>query len=145
MHSARNWTWAVCAWTCVIFFSSTSLAEKWADASFGFLSNVFLHSFKEHTTSYNLVHLVADKGFHVTLFCVLAMLLWLALGSNDRKVWIILGTGAFIGSCSEFLQRFFPDRDPALRDVLINTGGTALGIILCLLIAKMFSRPNPVA
>src|SRR3569833_4222315 len=102
MHSARNWTWAVCAWTCVIFFSATSLAEKWADASFGFLSNVFLHSFKEHTTSYNLVHLVADKGFHVTLFCVLAMLLWLVLGCFVWFVLFFLGFGVFFGSSSEF-------------------------------------------
>ena len=147
MHNARAWTWAAAAWVCIIFFSSTSLALKWAEEGFTFLSNAFLQSLKEHASSYDLVHLLADKGFHVTLFFVLAMILWLALGSNSRKGWIILATGATVGSLSEFLQRFFPDRDPALRDVLINTAGTALGIAVSLVLAKMrsFSRPNAVS
>ncbi len=142
MSSTRTWAWAVAAWICVIFFSSTSLALKWADAGFSFFSSEFLQSLKDHGNSYDLVHLLADKGFHVTLFCVLAVLLWLALGSQDKKSWIVLGAGAAVGCCSEFLQRFFPDRDPAIRDVLINTGGTALGIAICVVIARLpwFSR-----
>jgi len=39
------------------------------------------------------------------------------------------------------LQRFFPGRDPALRDVLINVGGTALGVAASVLAAKR-SRPQ---
>ena len=83
-----------------------------------------------------VLHLVADKGLHVTLFAVLAFLLWQAYASKQRKiVWILL-TGLVVGSCSEFLQRFFPGRDPAVRDVLINLGGTALGVCLILLLNR---------
>ncbi len=81
--------------------------------------------------STGLFHLLVDKGFHVSLFCVLAILLWFALPRGpDKQLWIV-GCGAVVGSCSEFLQRFFPDRDPAIRDVFINIGGTVLGVLLC--------------
>ncbi len=80
--------------------------------------------------SYTIVHLTADKGLHVTLFCVLAILLWKALGKVPRKPALILLSGAIVGCGSEILQSFFPDRDPAIRDVIINIGGTALGLLI---------------
>ena len=144
MPSPRAWAWVALAWIGVIFFSSTSLALKWAEGGFSFLSSALLQHLKENTSSYHLAHLLADKGFHVTLFFVFAVLLWLALGRNVRKGWIILLAGAVIGCISEFLQRFFPDRDPALRDVLINTGGTALGLAICFAIGRVrSSRREP--
>ena len=79
---------------------------------------------------YSFVHLLADKGFHVTLFLVLAVLLWKALPPGSWKVAGILILGAIMGSASEFLQSFFPGRDPAIRDVLINIAGTAIGATL---------------
>jgi VanZ family protein len=62
----------------------------------------------------------------------------------NNKGWIILASGFTIGSISEFLQSFFPDRDPALRDVVINTTGTALGIVLCLLADRVRTRRHTV-
>lgn len=79
-------------------------------------------------SSYGLVHLLADKGVHVSLFFVLALLLWKTLPDAQWKIARILLLGAAVGSASEFLQSFFPGRDPALRDVLINLGGTAVGV-----------------
>jgi VanZ family protein len=87
---------------------------------------------------YSFFHLLADKGFHVTLFLVLAVLLWKALSPGPWKVARILILGAILGSASEFLQSFFPGRDPAVRDVLINIAGTAFGIAL----VAWFSDPG---
>jgi VanZ family protein len=137
---SNNWVWAVVAWIGVIFFSSTSLASKWAESTFSFLSRELLRRLGPNSSSYGIVHLLADKGFHVSLFLILAILLWITLGKNTNKVWQILGTGFVIGSCSEFLQRFFPDRDPAIRDVLINFGGTTLGVLVCLVLTKLTTR-----
>ncbi len=81
-------------------------------------------------SSFSVFHLLADKGLHVTLFVVLAILLRNALPPGRFRTVQILALGLIVGSCSEFLQRYFPDRDPALRDVLINFGGTALGLAL---------------
>ncbi|MGI9073115.1 MAG: VanZ family protein [Bryobacteraceae bacterium] len=123
----NGWILAVIAWVGVIFFSSTSLASQWCEQAFHFLSAmIFGHLGPD--SSYGLIHLLADKGVHVSLFCVLALLLWRSLPDVRWKTARILLVGAAVGSASEFLQSFFPGRDPALRDVLINVAGTAFGI-----------------
>ncbi len=137
MLRVNAWIWAVLLWIGVIFFSSTSLASEWAEEFFRAISGILFGQLTTDPSSYGLIHLLADKGFHVSLFCVLAVLLWLALPNMARKSWIIVLCGALVGSCSEFLQRFFPDRDPAIRDVIINIGGTALGLAVCVAVVRM--------
>ena len=87
---------------------------------------------------HSFVHLLADKGFHVTLFLILALLLWKIVPPGPWKIARILIAGGILGSASEFLQSFFPGRDPAIRDVLINVAGTAFGIAL----VTWFSAPG---
>ncbi len=137
MPRVNGWIWAVLLWIGVILFSSTSLALKWAEEFFRFISAAFLSQLQPESSSYGIVQLLADKGFHVSLFCVLAVLLWLALPNMVWKSWVIVLCGALVGSCSEFLQRFFPDRDPAIRDVIINICGTALGLAICAIAVRM--------
>ena len=140
MSRTNAWIWAVIAWIGVIFFSSTSLASKWAESTFRYFSDQLFSQLQNSPDSFGIVHLLADKGFHVSLFCILAIFLWQALSPSSNKNWVILLCGAVVGSCSEFLQRFFPDRDPAIRDVFINIAGTALGLGLCHIVATLFSR-----
>ena len=120
----------------MIFFSSTSLAAKWCEAGFRYLAALLFSGFGPDQPSYGVIHLVAEKGFHVSMFLVLAVLLWKAIPAGRWKVATVILLGAFVGSCSEFLQRFFPGRDPAIRDVLINVCGTALGVGLVLAFTK---------
>lgn len=127
------WRSALAAWVLLIFFSSTSLASQWCESGFSYVSSVLFRHLHPHSSSYDLFHLLADKGLHVTLFCVLGILLWNAFPNLQHRATTVLVCGAIVGSCSEFLQRFFPGRDPAIRDVLINIGGTALGLALCAL------------
>ena len=136
-YRLNGWLWAVGAWICVILFSSTSLASVWAERVFGLVSGALFGRWRQDPSSYGIVHLLADKGFHVALFCVLAVLLWQAFASTERKPWLIIACGAIVGSSSEFLQRFFPDCDPAIRDVLINIGGTALGVLICIALVRL--------
>ncbi len=133
--SSRIWLVAALAWIGVIFFSSTTLASEWCETAFTKLSALLFGSIHSGN-SYNFIHLLADKSVHLTLFIILAALLWRALPSAPRKWAIILLAGLFVGSCSEFLQRFFPGRDPAIRDVVINLSGTGLGLLLCLKLAR---------
>jgi len=121
---------AVIAWIGVIFFSSTSLASQWCEQGFSWLSSLLFGHLGPTDPSYGILHLLADKGVHVSLFLILAMLLCMTIPQIRWKAAIVLGCGALVGSCSEFLQRFFPGRDPAIRDVLINIGGTAAGLAL---------------
>ena len=133
------WRWAVLLWIGVIFFSSTSLAGEWAEGGFDFFSD-FFPSVDRSSPSYGVAHLAADKGLHITLFCVLALLLWMALAPSPRKRLLILAIGAVVGSCSELLQIFFPDRDPAIRDLMINITGTAIGLLLAQAISRIRKR-----
>jgi VanZ family protein len=128
------WIAASLAWIGVILFSSTSLAGAWSEAMFRSLAALFFGQvLHPGDSAYSILHVLADKGFHVTLFAVLAILLWNATQNSPRKVPLILLSGALLGSISEVLQSFFPGRDPAIHDVLINVGGTALGIGLIFL------------
>jgi len=147
--SSRIWLGAAITWIGAIFFSSTTLASQWCEAAFTKLSDLLFGSSHGYP-SYNVIHLIADKSVHVVLFLVLGVLLWRALPPTPRKWAIILGAGLFVGSCSEFLQRFFPGRDPAVRDVFINLGGTGLGVVLCLMLARRpadvdSGKPDPVS
>jgi VanZ family protein len=136
----NGWILAVIVWIGVIFFSSTSLASQWCEEGFHFLSGIIFSHLHPDDSSYGLIHLLADKSVHVGLFLVLALLLWRILPNAPWKIVAILVSGALVGSASEFLQRFFPGRDPAVRDVLINIGGSAIGAAVCLMWVKYRSR-----
>ncbi len=141
------WAVAVLAWIGVIFFSSTSLAAEWCEKVFRFLSGILFGHIQG--PSDGLLHLLADKGLHVTMFLVLGILLWQVFSKPRWRIPRILLAGAAVGSCSEFLQRFFPGRDPAISDVLINIGGTAVGIAIALGFVKLHTAspesPEPVS
>ena len=124
----------------MIFFSSTSLASEWCEEAFHFIASIIFPGLGPHDVSLGFLHLLADKGVHVTLFLVLAVLLWNFFPNASWKVVVIIFCGALVGSASEFLQRFFPGRDPAIRDVLINIGGTAIGVWLCISYVKRRMR-----
>jgi VanZ family protein len=132
------WAWVSLAWVGVIFFSSSSVAGKSSEEAFSALSQLLLRQFPPGTRSYDIVHLLADKSVHIGLFAIFAVLLWGAFANASGKIpWILL-IGAFIGTCSELLQNLFPSRDPAVRDVLINIGGTTLGVIVRVVISKVY-------
>ncbi|MBV9157526.1 MAG: VanZ family protein [Acidobacteriaceae bacterium] len=139
-QSARlnPWAIAVVIWVGTIFFSSTSMAAEWCEQAFNYVVRLIFGNWPSDQPSYGLFHFIADKGFHVALFLILAVLLWKAIPAGRWKIATIVLFGAFIGSCSEFLQRFFPGRDPAVRDVLINVGGTVVGVVVSLLVTTHY-------
>ena len=146
--SSTNWVMVTAGWVAVIFFSSTTLAGRWSEMAFRSIATVFFGpTLRPGNALYSVAHLLADKGFHVALFVVLAILVWICLPGGSRKITFIILIGAVIGSISEYLQSFFPGRDPAIRDVIINVAGTALGTLTMLLLAARFAEPpsGPVA
>jgi len=136
----NGWVLGIVLWIGVIFFSSTSIAARWCEDAFRVLSGVIFSHLHADDATYGLIHLFADKSVHVGLFLVLGLLLWQAPPNAHWKVARIILFGAAVGSASEFFQSFFPGRDPAVRDVLINVGGTAVGICVCLGWMKYRSR-----
>jgi VanZ family protein len=79
------------------------------------------------------------KCAHLTEYAVLAFLFWRALWRpvrRDPRPWSWRHAGAavllvaFYASTDEFHQRFVPSRDASVRDVLIDTTGAVLGMLL---------------
>ena len=103
---ATPWLFATIAWIGVIFFSSTSIAARWCEQAY----SAFFYS--SHGGTNDWLHFLADKGLHVSLFLILAILLWKTIPDGSWKIALILLFGLSIGSSSEFLQSYFPDRDP---------------------------------
>jgi VanZ family protein len=125
------------AWIALIFFSSTSLAARWCEQAFRLL---FGPSSSTPQTRYQILHFLAEKSLHVMLFAVLGWLLWKALPPARGKLVAILLAGLLVGSSSEFLQGFFPGRDPAIRDVLLNF--TSMAVVTCVMSIKL-GRSSP--
>jgi glycopeptide antibiotics resistance protein len=116
--------------TCIgaILFSSTSLAGNVLDGAFTryVTRQVLPYDTYDLYHRYH-VHFLAEKDLHLTMFVVLGFLLWRVFPEIRGKAAAVLILGALISCCSELLQSLFPGRDPALRDVLINAAGMALG------------------
>jgi VanZ family protein len=79
------------------------------------------------------------KCAHLTEYAVLAFLFWRALRrpvKRDPRSWSWRQAGAAVllvavyASTDEFHQRFVPSRDASVRDVLIDTTGAILGMLL---------------
>jgi len=73
------------------------------------------------------------KLAHLTEFaCLGALLAWLS-GMLQKKRGIALLLGVAAACADETIQRFVPGRGPSVWDVLIDSGGVILGILLLLL------------
>jgi VanZ family protein len=142
--STFKWRFAVIAWIALIFFSSTSLAGRWCEQLYRGMSSLLAWGLPSINASSPWLHFAASKSVHLTLFAVFGILMWQAASSRAPfREAVVLLSGLAIGSCSEFLQSFFPDRDPALRDVGINVVGTALGLFLVRGFGRRPARRSP--
>ncbi len=88
-------------------------------------------------TVHNVVF-VARKGAHLTEYAILAMLIWRAVRMptrGDRRpwlwkhFWIALGIAAFYASTDEIHQLYVPGREGRVHDVIIDTCGSAAGLL----------------
>lgn len=86
------------------------------------------------TTTYTVFEFAAN----IALFVPLGFLL--ALGWPHVKGWVIILLGYSATSTVELVQTLLPSRYPSLSDVIANTLGTIIGLVL----VRMFrSAPSP--
>jgi VanZ family protein len=134
--SAHNLT--LLGWIGLIFFSSTGVAGRWANALYAMLSSgVGLGGGWEM--------LLFQKAYHVFLFGVLGALIVSAArrpALSRAILWSLL-----IGGLSEALQLFFAGRGPSFADVLLNgLSGSAGGWIwLRTLASRQKAAPRTVS
>ena len=91
------------------------------------------------------------KGAHLSEYAVLAALLWRALRpvrQRDTVVWswpragFALGLAGLYAATDEFHQTFVPSRQGSVWDVLLDTGGACLGLMILWTIGR-WHKPLP--
>jgi VanZ family protein len=86
------------------------------------------------------------KSAHVTEYAVLGVLIFQSLRMLLPRVWgvslISISLSYLYAVTDEYHQSFIFDRTPLFADVLLDTGGAMLGIILFILLSKLVSILN---
>ena len=74
----------------------------------------------------------------MTSYCILAILLFMSVYENDIKKTVIISfLGTFLYACSdEFHQLFIYGRSGEFRDVMIDSTGGIIGLLLIIFIVK---------
>lgn len=126
----------IAIWVIVILFSSTSLAGRLSDHAFTSFAAAFPNPLQHNHSALSDLYVVAEKSFHLLLFSTLGFLLWRIIPNVSRKFLLLLVVGLVIGSLSEAVQLFFPDRDPTFHDIFIDVVGTAVGAWLARAISR---------
>jgi VanZ family protein len=136
----------VLIWLAVIFAGSTDILSaphtsrllipflRWLDPNISF---AMLES----------IQLVIRKFGHLIEYAILAALLWRAFGAGTNlsarmsilfvAVWIVC---AVFAATDEFHQSFVPSRTAAFGDVMIDTGGSLVALMICWMFGRKKSR-----
>lgn len=133
----------VILWMGVIFFFSScnGLDSKkqsigFLDTTIGIIINIFDHDITEENKLIIIEKLdyPIRKAAHMTEYFILSILLSLLLSNyniNIMKIIIIAFIISFIYACSdEMHQLFVSERSGQIKDVLIDSIGSSIGLIL---------------
>lgn len=97
------------------------------------------------------VHLFVRKCGHLTEYAILALLVWRALHQSKNRLptwsWPKVGGTLLVvflyASTDEFHQRFVPTRTAHFTDVLIDTTGAAIALLVLRLLTLHRRRGQP--
>jgi len=123
----------------VVIFSASSDKKSFQHSSriIGPLVRWLFPHISDHAFDFTV--LVVRKCAHLTEYAVLAWLFWRAMRKprkNDPRQWSWLEARnaialvALYAATDEFHQLFVPSRDAAIHDVVLDTTGALVGMIL---------------
>lgn len=117
----------------VLFIWGNSLLPGSVSGAFsGWVRDILSHFFSGLSGGSGGGHGLLRKLAHFTEFACLGALLSWMFGMLAKPGLLAL-PGSFLVACGdETIQRFVPDRGPSFRDVMIDTSGAAVGMILLL-------------
>lgn len=99
---------------------------------------------KEKTQIRNRTNAIIRKVAHFSIYTLLGFLLMgLMTKTKIKEKWRILitvGLGIIYAILDEFHQSFSPGKTPKITDVYIDTLGIILGVLLILLITKIYKK-----
>jgi VanZ family protein len=145
--SSKKFKWfLVIAWMVIIFIFSNQPGDV-SDENSKFVMYIFnLIGLDLNSFFGDLANFVVRKGAHFTEYFILYMLLYSALKENFnfKKVLIFSIIAVFLYACSdEYHQSFVPGRGPSFRDVLVDTSGGMLGVIVTYVNTRLTKRFRP--
>lgn len=94
---------------------------------FGFLPDML------GTTATNLLELILRKGAHMVSYAILALLARWSLAvtlSGRRLSWAALAVAVLYAASDEYHQTFVPTRHGTVTDVMIDSAGAALALLI---------------
>lgn len=136
-------------WMWLIFFMSHQVAADSSEASgrLAYWIGVFVRKVSSHWDSarqaelMDLIVMVLRKGAHMAAYFMLALLVCYAVTSwvsKPRYQYLLTIGISFVYSISdEIHQLLVPGRSGELRDVLIDTAGVLLAMLIVLIIRKL--------
>lgn len=146
---------AVIAVMIMIFFFSSQNGTESSETSGRFVDFVagLIPDFTEMSAAEQLklreqIHFIVRKTAHFTEYAVLGFVLLLHIrtvycyiSKKPRAAWLLSwGFAAFYAVTDEYHQSFSAGRSPQMRDVLIDSTGAAVGVLLCALLLLIISR-----
>lgn len=141
-------------WMILIFAYSAQHAEQSAENSSGIVDwviKVFYPNYAEEcqetqTEIRDNITFGVRKCAHMTEYALLSMLIYLACASLKNsffyrsKAWIALAVSVVYATTDEIHQLFVPGRSGEVRDVLIDSLGALIGILIISLIRSAIIR-----
>ena len=129
-------------WTAVIFSFSLQSGEVSGDLSGSVLEAIlsfFMPGVLESPERLELFHLILRKCAHFTEFMILGVLSSIALKHMKVGYKSIIGLGycVLIASLDETLQLFVSGRAGRVQDVLIDSAGALVGVVVVLIYFKV--------
>lgn len=131
-------------WAIVIFYFSHQPADKSNEISRG-ISNSIVENFNgvdKIDVNINIRYLnhFIRKFSHFGEYTILGILMYLAstksnIPKKNKVAWCVL-LCVFYAIADEIHQAFIPGRGPKVFDVIIDTGGSMLGILIAKLYVK---------
>jgi VanZ family protein len=134
----KNWL-PVLVWVGVIFLGSTNLMS--AEHTSRFIVP-FLRWLKPDISAETLasIHFILRKCAHVAEYAILGLLLLRAailMTNFKRSIAIlylsVLGVCVCVAATDEFHQTFVASRGASVRDIMIDSGGVILGLLIGLI------------
>ncbi len=132
-------------WMLVIFWFSAQVADDSQEMSDFFvhlLDAVFSLDIMRNEIIRDMTSFLVLKAAHMSEYAVLAILFGLTIREYKKEPWLLpaLAATAAYAATDEFHQLFVPGRSGQLKDVLIDTAGGALGLVLLALILYLKRR-----
>lgn len=138
-------------WCAMIFFLSSQPADESSQTSgvfADFIKTVFFPDFDKLSEArqqdiLDSITFIVRKGAHFTAYGILGALAFQTLCFIKRKpvrAAAAVGFACFYASTDEFHQTFVAGRSGELRDVLVDTSGALLFVLLSLLVVKVIER-----